>query len=108
MNARRLYNGEYAITDTNGRTYIATKEMWIVTSVDKRFSGWGMADGKINKRNVLCHDLKQAHRIASNMRMDKDFTYVGCRRVGIGIPYYAPSRYVVSWHHADDCPLWNK
>lgn len=108
MNARRLYNGEYAITDTNGRTYIATSEMWIVTSVDKRFSGWGMADGKTNKRNVLCHDLKQADRVAKNMRKDGDFTYVGCRKVKIGIPYYAPSRYVVSWHHADDCPLWNK
>lgn len=107
MNARRLYNGEYAVTDVCGRAHIVSEKMWIVTSVDKMMSGWGMAERKINKRIVICKDWRQASKVADNMRKD-GFIYVGCRSLRIGIPYYSPSRYVVSWHHADDCPIWNK
>lgn len=108
MNARRLYNGEYAVEDVLGRTYIASKSMWVVTSVDKLMSRWGRAEGKICKRLVLCDDLDTAIRVADNMRK-QGFTYVSSRSVGrCGIPYYLPSRYVVSFHHAKDCPLWNK
>lgn len=108
MNARKLYNGEYAVTDVLGRTYIVSKSMWVVTSVDKLMSGWGRAEGKINKRLVICDDLDTAIRIAYNMRK-QGFIYVGCRSVGrSGIPYYTPSRYVTSFHHAKDCPIWNK
>ena len=108
MNARKLYNGEYAVTDVFERPYIIKKSMWIVTAVDKRLSGWGMADGKICKRIVICDGLVQAHKVADNMRKD-GFTYVGCRLVGrCGVPYYAPSKYVVRWHLAERCPVWNK
>ena len=109
MNARRLYNGEYAVTDVNGKTIIVSKSMWVVRTTDKIMSGWGRAEGKICKRLIICADKETAFRVCKNMQSTHEFIYIGCGNVGrCGIPYYMPSKYVVSFHRAEDCPLWNK
>ena len=93
--------------DVMGVSHVVEPTMVIVTAVDKILSGWGRATGKISKRIVICEDWAQADRVASNMR-NQGFTYVNERSAKIGLPYYAPSRYVVSINHAKDCPVWNK
>lgn len=97
----------FVLTDVIGREHVVTPEMVLVTAVDKMLSGWGRAEGKIAKRIVICENWTQADRVAKNMR-NHGFIYVNERSARIGLPYYAPSRYVVSVDHAKDCPLWNK
>lgn len=109
MNARRLSNGNYAVTDVNGKTIIASKSMWVVRTTDKIMSGWGRAEGKICKRLIICADKETAFRVCKNMQSTHEFIYIGCGNIGArGIPRYSPSKYVVSFHRAEDCPLWNK
>lgn len=97
----------FVLTDVIGNSHIVTENMVIITAVDKMLSGWGRATGKIAKRIVICEDWSQSRRIATNMR-NQGFTYVSERSARIGLPYYTPSRYVVSVIHAKDCPAWNK
>lgn len=37
-----------------------------VTCNDKIMSGWGLAEGKINKLVIECNDLEQAERVIKN------------------------------------------
>ena len=97
----------FVLTDVMGKSHVVTSGMVIVTAVDKMLSGWGRAKGKIAKRVVICEDWTQADRVVKNMRQ-QGFIYVNERSSRIGLPYYAPSRYVVSVNHANDCPIWNK
>ena len=99
-------------TDVYGVQHQVTKYHWLVTATDKMLSGWGRAEGKISKRIVICEDSRQARRVAENMRQ-QGFIYVNthtCNGSGAkwGLPYYSPSRYVVSINHVKDCPIWNK
>lgn len=97
----------FVLTDVMGKSHVVTSGMVVVTAVDKMLSGWGRAEGKISKRIVICEDWTQADRVANNMRQ-QGFIYVSERSARIGLPYYAPSRYVVSVNHANDCPVWNR
>jgi hypothetical protein len=92
-------------TDVYGVHHSTDNNTWFVCATDKMLSGWGRAEGKISKRVVICNDRETAFRVADNM-MKSSFIYVNCHRGHL--PYYRPSRYVVSINHADDCPLWNK
>lgn len=93
--------------DVNGRIINVTPSNWYVIGNDKHLSGWGRAEGKISKRIVVCRDREQAFRVARNMEQT-GFIYVSARPARRELPYYSPSRYVLSFNHADDCPLWNK
>ena len=97
----------FVLTDVMGKSHVVTEKMVVITAVDKMLSGWGRATGKISKRIVICEDWSQSRRVATNMR-NQGFTYVSERSARIGLPYYAPSKYVVSVNHANDCPVWNK
>ena len=97
----------FVLTDVMGVHHLITSEMVLVTAVDKSMSGWGRAEGKISKCVVICHDWTQAERVFRNMD-SQGYTYVNRRSARIGLPYYAPSKYVVSIYHADDSPIWNK
>lgn len=92
------------ITDVIGREYEVTPNTICVVGTDKILSGWGRAEGKKAKRVVICTNWSQADRVESNMKKN-GFIYVNSRR---GIPTFSASRYVVSYDHADNCPLWNK
>lgn len=93
------------ILDVIGRPIEVKKTDYVVTATDKVLSGWGRAEGKIHKQVVICSDYEQCKRVTRNLRL-QGFTYINWR--GAQIPRYSSSRYSVSYHHADDCPLWNK
>lgn len=97
----------FTLVDVCGVSHVVTPEMVLVTAKDKHLSGWGRAEGKIAKRVVICDNWTQADRIARNMGKH-GFVYIHARSARLGLPYYSPSRYVVSVDHANDCPLWNK
>ena len=92
------------VYDVIGREIEVSENQWCVTATDKMLSGWGRAEGKTHKQIVICENHQQAERIAGNMRA-KSFVYVNAR---VGLPYYSPSRFTTSYHHANDCPIWNK
>lgn len=98
---------EFVLTDVCGKSHLVKSGMVLVTAKDKMLSGWGRAEGKISKRIVICEDWAQADRVARNMET-QGFVYVHERAAYMGMPYYSPSRYVVSINHANDCPVWNK
>lgn len=77
-----------------------------VTCNDKIMSGWGLAEGKINKLVIECNDLNQAERIIKNLKKDKAFKYINYHYNKT--PYYNPNKYKMSYYKADNCPLWNK
>lgn len=97
----------FVLTDVMGQRHLVTDGMVLVTAVDKFMSGWGRAKGRISKCVVICHDWTQAAKVFGNME-SQGYTYINRRSARIGLPYYAPSKYVVSVYHADDSPAWNK
>lgn len=97
----------FTLVDVCGRSHIVTPEMVLVIANDKHLSGWGRAAGKIAKRVVICSGWTQADRIAGNMA-NHGFNYITERAARRGMPYFSPSRYVVSVDLGDDCHLWNR
>lgn len=97
----------FTLTDVYGTQHVVTSEMVLVTANDKHLSGWGRAEGKISKRVVICENWTQADRVARNME-SQGFVYIHERSARLGMPYYSPSRYVVSVNHVNDCPIWNR
>lgn len=96
----------FTLVDVCGVSHVVTPEMVLVTAKDKHLSGWGRAEGKISKRIVICENWEQADRVAGDMAK-MGFVYIHERSARLGLPYYSPSRYVVSINHVKDCPLWN-
>jgi hypothetical protein len=92
------------VLDVIGRPIEVTNNQVCVSATDKMLSGWGKAQGRTHKQIVICHNRQQAEKVADNMRRSS-FSYVNVR---YGIPYYPSTRYTISYHDADDCPLWNK
>jgi hypothetical protein len=58
-----------------------------VTMTDKFMSGWGMAEGKINKLIFECDNVQEAHVVADNAERRGDMKYIN---VTYNKPYYAP------------------
>jgi hypothetical protein len=67
--------------------------MYFVTMTDKFMSGWGLAEGKINKMIVRCDTLAQADRIQRNAKRRGEM-----RRVNICVnkPRYG-NHVFISW-----------
>ena len=67
--------------------------MYFVTMTDKFMSGWGLAEGKINKMIVQCDTLAQADRIQRNAKRRGEM-----RRVNICVnkPRYG-NHVFISW-----------
>lgn len=49
---------------------------YYVTMTDKFMSGWGLADGLINKLIFLCEDYNQAKIVAENAERRTEMKYV--------------------------------
>ena len=64
-----------------------------VTMNDKFMSGWGGAQGKINKYVVECSTREQADQIVAAARRRSEMKYIN--RVA-RLPKYPESKYVVS------------
>lgn len=104
FNPLTLTNMSTIIYDVIGNPIEVKSHHYIVTATDKAMSGWGRAEGKTHKQIVICEDWSQMCRVKRNLRQ-QGFTYVNdCIR----LPKYSSTRYTWSYHHANDCPIWNK
>jgi hypothetical protein len=74
-----------------------------VTMTDKFMSGWGMADGKINKLIFECDSIQEAHIVADNAENRDDMKYIN---VTYNKPYYAPGRYYAQTKTKEEYKAW--
>lgn len=70
------------------------QQFWYVTMTDRFMSGWGSAEGKINKFIVECETRRQADIIRYNALKRSEMKYVNV--VPFKIPYYDKDKYVLS------------
>ena len=74
-----------------------------VTMTDAFLSGWGRAEGKINKLVFICDNLEEAERIVHYARTRREMKYINIR---YDKPYYNSNRYLVQFKTKEDYPLW--
>lgn len=88
------------ITTVNGDSIVLSGREVFVTMTDKFLSGWGCAEGRIEKRVVICSNKQQAYKLKDRLSNPKYMM----KHVNIffDIPYYMPSKYHVSWDVYDD------
>ena len=72
--------------------------MFYVTMTDRFLSGWGMAEGKINKMVVECDTREQAETIEKNARNRQEMKYIN---ITTRKPYYNSNKYFTSWKYYD-------
>lgn len=77
-----------------------------VSMTDTFMSGWGKAQGKINKYVVACDTLEQAETIERNAKKRSEMKSIS---VHSKMPYYTPTRYVVTWKDYNELgEIWTK
>jgi hypothetical protein len=79
--------------------------MYYVTMTDKHMSGWGHAEGKINKLIFECETLKDAHTVYDNAEHQGSMKYIN---ICSNKPYYSSSRYYPQTKTKDDYSAWYK
>ena len=67
---------------------------WYVVMTDKFMSGWGRAEGKINKFIIGADSLEDAERIERLARARDEMKYIN---VTATKPYYNKDRYLISY-----------
>lgn len=68
-----------------------------VMMTDNFLSGWGMAADKVAKRVIICENYKQANEIADRLYKGRKINSMRNIKVTEHKPYFAPSKYFVSW-----------
>ena len=78
-------------------------DKYYVTMTDRFMSGWGQAEGKINKLVLECDSIEDAEIVAgyAHRRSEMKYINIHTRR-----PYYNPKLYKVSWHGKPDYSSW--
>lgn len=77
-----------------------------VTMTDKFMSGWGKAEGKINKFIIECEDFKHAEIIERNANKRPEMKHVGIK---FKKPYYSPKGYIISMEKYENLgEIWKK
>ncbi len=79
--------------------------MYYVSMTDKFLSGWGLAEGKINKLIFVCEDHIQARIVSENAKNRGDMKYI-C--IHYKRPYYNPKRYYVQLKTVVEYPNFYK
>lgn len=77
---------------------------WYVSMTDRFLSGWGKAEGKINKLVIECESLAEAEIVYGNATARAEMKYVN---INYAKPYYG-SRYYISYHDKTDYGNWFK
>jgi hypothetical protein len=72
---------------------------------DKFMSGWGKADGKINKLIFVCETYQEAEIVQENAEARSDQKNINITKTK---PYYSPSRYYAQTKTKEDYPEWYK
>lgn len=79
--------------------------MYYVSMTDKFLSGWGMADGRINKLIFECDNYEEAQIVKGNAENRSDQKYINiCAKR----PYYNGKRYYTQIKTKKDYPAWYK
>ena len=78
---------------------------YYVTMTDKFMSGWGMAEGKINKLIFECKDYKQAEIVRDNAQAREEMKYIN---IVTSKPYYNNDRYYPQVKTIEEYPNWYK
>lgn len=76
-----------------------------VTMTDSFMSGWGMAEGKINKLVFECDSYEEAKIVANNARNRGDQKYIN---ICSNKPRYNKNKYFVQFKTREDYPDWYK
>lgn len=74
-----------------------------VTMTDAFLSGWGRAEGKINKLVFICDNLEEAERVRDYARTRREMKYINIRYTK---PHYDGNRYLVQFKTREDYPGW--
>ena len=81
----------------NGKVY--------VTMTDKFLSGWGRAEGKINKLIFVCDSAEEAQIVFHNAESRGDMKHIN---MTVTKPYYSPSKYYAQFRTQEDASNWYK
>ena len=79
--------------------------MYYVTMTDKFMSGWGMADGKINKLIFECDSLDDVTTVMENARHRTEMKYINWTDKK---PYYNKQKYFSQIKTKTEYPSWYK
>jgi hypothetical protein len=79
------------------------KAKYWVTMTDRFMSGWGMADGKINKLVFECATFEEALIVEENAKNRSDQKHINIRSTK---PYYNANRYYAQTKTKDDYNSW--
>lgn len=74
-----------------------------VTMTDSFLSGWGKAEGMINKLVFECDTWEEAEIVAENARNRSDMKYIN---INLSKPYYRPSKYLTQFKTKEEYPSW--
>ena len=76
---------------------------YYVTMTDKFMSGWGQAEGKINKLIFECDSYDEAEIVAENAKNRGDQKYINITSTK---PYYNNSRYSAQYKNKETYTRW--
>jgi len=79
--------------------------MLYVTMTDKFMSGWGMAEGQINKLVLECKDLHEAMIVEKNAQNRPEMIYIN---ICSNKPHYNSERYYTSFKTKNEYDYWYK
>lgn len=78
---------------------------YYVTMTDKFMSGWGKAEGKINKLIFICDNYDEAETVAQNAENRTDMKYINiCSKK----PYYNSNKYLAQIKTKEEYLNWYK
>ena len=81
------------------------EKKYYVTMTDKFMSGWGHANGKINKLVIECETWDEALTVSINAGDRDEMKYINIVDTK---PYYNKSRYHTSYHAKPEYQTWFK
>jgi hypothetical protein len=79
--------------------------MYYVTMTDKHMSGWGLAEGKINKLIFECETVEEAEIVEENAERQGSMK---CINITSNKPYYSASKYYPQTKTKDEYSSWYK
>jgi len=82
-----------------------SKDKIYVSMTDKFMSGWGQAQGRINKLVIECDNMREAEIVEQNAQNRTEMKYIN---ICMTKPRYNSKRYLVSEHDKTDYATWFK
>ena len=77
--------------------------MYYVTMTDRFMSGWGGAQGKINKLVFVCNTYEEAQTVVQNAENRGDMKNIN---INVKKPSYSSTRYLTQFKTIEEYPSW--